>query len=317
MRILLADDDPSSLGMLDTYLKSQAHEVVKAADGMEALAALEADAQISLLITDWIMPGMNGLELCRQARQLLRPRYLPILLLTSRGQSQDLVDGLNAGADAFLRKPLDFAELEAYLRVMRRILDLETRLADQLQALTQTRDQLQEALLRIEQIAWKDELTQLPNRRNIMEKLEEEIHRAGRYHKGLSVFLLDIDYFKQVNDCHGHQAGDFVLRKCAEVLSGALRESDSIGRYGGEEFLGILPETSLEGAMAQANRFREQIENARFAVAPNVTLKITVSIGVTPYRTGCETLTALLSCADDALYQAKQSGRNRVCAKTD
>jgi two-component system chemotaxis response regulator CheY len=308
LKILVVDDDRLSRRIMEKNLASQGYKVITAEDGEKALEILTEDADISLVITDWNMPRMDGVELCRAARALKRSRYLPLILLTARGEKQDLIEGLNAGADAFISKPLNFAELQAHLKVSERIIDLEAKLEAKLH-------QLKEAHDRIEEIAHQDVLTKLANRRFIMELLDGEIARCKRYSTPLSAFILDIDHFKQVNDTYGHLSGDAVLRQLGTILSSAVRSSDHVGRYGGEEFLGFLPETDCQGAMVQAERIRKQVEDFIFEIEGNQKLKVTISIGVTSFIADKDTAETFLSRADEALYKAKQAGRNRVACQ--
>lgn len=308
LKILVVDDDRLSLRIMEKNLANKGYAVVTAENGVTAFERLEGDKDISLVITDWNMPLMDGVELCRKARVLKRSRYLPLILLTARGEKQDLIEGLNAGADAFISKPMDFSELQAHLKVSERIIDLEAKLADQFQKLKEAHD-------RIEEIAHKDELTNLANRRFIMELLDIEISRCKRYGNPLSAFILDIDHFKRVNDEHGHLSGDKVLRQIGSILSTTVRDTDRIGRFGGEEFLGFLPETDIQGAVIQAERLRCQVAECPFIVEEGKILQLTVSIGVAQYDISNDTIETFLSRADEALYQAKQSGRNKVNTK--
>ncbi len=308
LKILVVDDDRLSLRIMEKNLANKGYAVVTAENGVTAFEQLEGDKDISLVITDWNMPLMDGVELCRKARVLKRSRYLPLILLTARGEKQDLIEGLNAGADAFISKPMDFSELQAHLKVSERIIDLEAKLADQFQKLKEAHD-------RIEEIAHKDELTNLANRRFIMELLDKEISRCIRYGNPLSAFILDIDHFKRVNDEHGHLSGDKVLRQIGSILSTTVRDTDRVGRYGGEEFLGFLPETDIQGAVIQAERLRCQVAECPFIVEEGKILQLTVSIGVAQYDISNDTIETFLSRADEALYQAKQSGRNKVNTK--
>ncbi len=308
LKILVVDDDRLSLRIMEKNLANKGYAVVTAENGVTAFERLEGDKDISLVITDWNMPLMDGVELCRKARVLKRNRYLPLILLTARGEKQDLIEGLNAGADAFISKPMDFSELQAHLKVSERIIDLEAKLADQLQKLKEAHD-------RIEEIAHKDELTNLANRRFIMELLDKEISRCKRYGNPLSAFILDIDHFKRVNDEHGHLSGDKVLRLIGSILSTTVRDTDRVGRFGGEEFLGFLPETDIQGAVIQAERLRCQVAECPFIVEEEKILQLTVSIGVAQYDISNDTIETFLSRADEALYQAKQSGRNKVNTK--
>lgn len=305
MKILIIDDERTSLLILRRQLEKWGHEVVAASSGREGLDLLRHDGDISMLVTDWIMAGVDGLEVCREARRMHRKRFLPIMMLTALNDTQDLVQALNAGADAFLSKPINAAELQAELRVMERVLDLENRLAAQIRA-------LEEARAEIQQMAETDDLTRLPNRRSTLKRMRDEIKRAQRYRQPLSIVLLDLDHFKSVNDTHGHPAGDTVLKQTAQILQEAIRETDFFGRYGGEEFLGILAQTDLLGAGVIAERLRRAIEGASFAKGEGESLHMTASLGAATWRHGQDTEERLIGRADDALYRAKEAGRNQV-----
>jgi two-component system chemotaxis response regulator CheY len=305
MKILIVDDDRTSLLVLKRQLEKWDNEVISAVSAAEGLRLLEDDQQINLLITDWVMPEMTGLELCREARKLERPRFLPIMMLTALTDTQDLVQALNAGADAFLSKPINPMQLKAEIRVTERVLDLEVRLEAQIR-------QLEEAHVKIKAMAETDELTQLPNRRTVLQRLDEEISRAERYGHPLSIVLLDIDHFKDVNDTYGHPAGDTVLRQTAKKLSGAIRDTDLLGRYGGEEFLAVLAQTDLPGARKLAERIRTEIESHVFDLGNGTNLRKTVSLGASTWNHGSDSADELIARADAALYLAKEGGRNRV-----
>lgn len=314
MKVLIVDDDRMSLKLLEGYLTRNHYEVVTASNGVEALVLLEKDPDLLLMITDWLMPEMDGLELCRRARLLKRKRYLSIILLTSRDAKNDLIEGLNSGADSFLNKPLNFTEMQAYLNVANRLIDMESKLEAQLLELQKAHTALQDAHHKIEEIAAKDGLTGLLNRRALMTRFEEEWSRAQRYNKYLTIMLLDIDFFKSVNDLHGHLVGDKVLQECSRQMLNSCRLSDIIGRYGGEEFLIITPETNIEEGCVVAERIRQDLSNLTFSdVNSTPPLKITVSLGLTLCHHENDSITNALSRVDEALYQAKHEGRNRVC----
>lgn len=305
MKILIVDDERTSLMVLQRHLEKWDNEVVTASSGAEALELLRSDADIDLLITDWIMPEMDGLEVCHRARQMNRDGFLPIMMLTALSDTQDLIQALNAGADAFLSKPVNSMELKAEIRVMKRVLDLERRLEAQIQ-------ELQEARAKIEAMAETDELTGLPNRRCLIRRLDDEIKRAERYGQPLSILILDIDHFKSVNDSHGHQAGDAVLVEAANLLSSMSRETDFIGRYGGEEFLAVLGQTGLEGSRLMAERIREAMADHTFNLGNGKTISKTFSVGAATWHHGEDTDDRIIARADAALYEAKEGGRNRI-----
>jgi diguanylate cyclase (GGDEF)-like protein len=241
------------------------------------------------------MPGMDGVEICRRIRSAGREPYIYILLLTARNESQDLIEGMDAGADDYLTKPFNAHELRVRIRAGRRILDLQ-------EELLQAREALREQ-------ATHDALTGLLNRAAILAKLDDELARSARDGRPVSVLMMDLDRFKAVNDTHGHLAGDAVLREAASRLKSAARRYDSVGRYGGEEFLVVLPGCDAAAAAAQAERLREVMAGTPFR-ADSRPFAITCSIGL-----ACTSDCApefLVRDADDALYQAKGQGRNCV-----
>lgn len=296
MRILIADDDPVSRRLLTHSLEAWGYQVVTAADGCQAWQVLAAPDPPRLAILDWMMPEMTGPMLCRALRRARRQPYTYVLLLTGRAERQDVVEGMESGADDYLTKPFDAQELQVRLRAGRRILDLEAELVEAREAL---REQ-----------ATRDPLTSIWNRRAILEALNRELARAGREGTALSVIMADLDLFKCVNDQHGHLAGDAVLRETARRMSGCLRPYDYVGRYGGEEFLLVLPGLSSRTAAQLAERIRAVVAGEPMA-AGEVSVSQTMSLGVAVNLAGA-TPEDLIRSADAALYRAKQQGRNRV-----
>jgi diguanylate cyclase (GGDEF)-like protein len=269
-----------------------------ARDGNEAWKALEVADGPRLAILDWMMPGLNGVDVCRAVRAADREPYVYILLLTARTDSQDLVEGMEAGADDYLTKPFQAHELRVRLRAGRRVLELQEQLLAAREAL---RDQ-----------ATHDGLTGLLNRCSILEILGKELSRAVRASQPLSLLMVDLDRFKQVNDTHGHLAGDAVLREAAGRMQSTVRNYDSVGRYGGEEFLIVLPGCDGARARSQAERIREAVAAPQLS-AGSLKLTVTCSIGVASRLLPAEEdADALLREADLALYQAKDGGRNQV-----
>ena len=315
MKILVVDDDRLSRRIIERFLESLGYAVVTAENGAMALTILQQETDIAVVITDWMMPVMDGLELCRHARAFQWERYLNIILLTSRGEKEDLIEGLNAGADAFVSKPLNFAEIQAHLKVAERTLELEQKLSMQLDELILAHHQLQEAHAKIEEIARMDELTGLFNRRHIMQCLSAEFTRAKRYSSELSIFIIDLDHFKIINDSYGHPVGDQVLRETGRLLREAIRETDIMGRYGGEEFLGILPETGTKGAVILAERICQSFRSFQCPVSNDEHVQVTVSLGIASIQSEQQESDELLIQADQALYDAKKAGRNRVCTR--
>lgn len=308
MKILLTEQHSGPRRSLEKQLKEMGHEILAIGSEQEAYRILQEDDEISLLIIDWADGDTGGLELCGKARGLKRERFLPILMVSSRSEKRHLIDALNAGADAFVSKPINMEELRAQIQVLGRVLDLEAHLAREIR-------NIQAAYKTIQEMAETDELTGMPNRRSTMRRLESEIARAERYGVPLSIVILDLDHFKDVNDTYGHPAGDAVLQKTARLLEQTSRDSDFIGRFGGEEFLGILPQTGLEGAFRGAERIRAAVESQEFRTDRATRLSLTVSLGIATWKIGADDVRAILARADKALYRAKAEGRNRVEAE--
>ena len=270
--------------------------MVAVSDGHGALASLLSPDGPRLAILDWMMPGADGLDVCRTLRRRTAP-YVYVILLTARDRHEDMVAGLDAEADDFLTKPFDKIELRARLRSGERVLDLQERLL-------KAQDALREQ-------ATHDHLTGLWNRGEILAELDREAARAAREHRPLAVVMADIDHFKRINDTYGHQAGDAVLRQTAERMRSVMRNYDSIGRYGGEEFLFVLPGCDVTEARQVAERARALVHGAPHH-AGDLDLQVSISLGVACTGNGSVEPTALIKAADDALYRAKAKGRNCV-----
>ena len=298
MRILLAEDEPVSRHLLQVCLTGWGYEIVVVADGTEAWQQLERGDGPSIAIIDWMMPGMDGLEICRRVRAQAREPYVYVLLLTERHQQDDVVAGLKSGADDFMTKPFDERELRARLRVGERIVQLQTELVAAREAMRS--------------FAVFDALTGLPNRTAILQTLAKELNRTRRERAPLSVGLVDIDHFKQINDTYGHLAGDAVLRQAAVRLQAPLRSYEAVGRWGGEEFLIILPGCDAQVAHLVTDRVRSAVAGEPLLIE-GASVSITCSVGL---ATTCEGRIVqpleLVSAADLALYRAKANGRNRV-----
>jgi len=298
MSVLAAEDNPVFQSMLRNLLVKWGYDVLTARDGDEAWRQLEAENAPRMAILDWMMPGMDGVEVCRRIRCAGREPYQYILLLTSRTESQDLVEGMEAGADDYLTKPLNAQELRVRLRAGRRILELQ-------EELMLAREALREQ-------ATHDGMTGLLNRTAVLEALEKEADRAAREGRPLSMLIADFDFFKRINDTHGHLAGDAVLREGARRMKAVVRSYDALGRYGGEEFLMVMPGCDSAAARAQACRLREAFAAAPFVVG-SVSLRMTCSVGVsTTAHPSALQVGALIRDADLALYKAKRGGRDRV-----
>jgi len=298
MRVLAAEDNPVFQSMLRNMLTKWGYEAVGACDGNEAWRILQADDAPRMAILDWMMPGMDGVEVCRRVRSTGREPYQYILLLTGRTESQDLVDGMEAGADDYLTKPFVAQELRVRLRAGRRILDLQ-------EELVLAREALREQ-------ATHDGMTGLLNRTAVLQALDNEAARAQREGHPLALLIADFDHFKAVNDTYGHLAGDAVIREGARRMKSVVRRYDALGRYGGEEFLMVLPGCDAVAAHAQGNRLRAAIAAEPFEVA-GAFLRVTCSVGVASRLNPAITeVDALIREADLALYQAKDGGRDRV-----
>ena len=297
MKILIAEDDPVSRRLIEACLTRWGYEVVSIASGGEAWKILQRDDAPRLAILDWMMPEMDGPSVCRAVRARAAEPYTYILMLTSKTGQSDVIAGLAAGADDYVTKPFDAHELEVRLRAGRRILDLQSDLI-------KARDALQEQ-------ATHDSMTGLWNRGAIMDHLRKELSRSDRAGVPMGVLMADIDRFKSINDTKGHLIGDFVLREVAWRMNSAIRPYDAIGRYGGEEFLVIVPGSNAEGTLKVAERLRAAVGSTEI-VTPDGALKVTISVGAAVSDPGGEgSPEALLHAADEALYRAKNAGRDR------
>jgi two-component system, cell cycle response regulator len=299
--ILLAEDDPVTRMLMTRFLKKAGYEVDAVANGSDALDRM-TQRYYPMLVTDWEMPEMDGVTLCTAVRNLQLDGYVYALLLTARDAKEHIIAGLEAGADDYLIKPVHEPELIARLNTGRRILNLE--------------HSLRAANQRNRILSITDALTGTFNRRYLMEQLPREVERCRRYAYPLSVLMCDIDHFKQINDAHGHAAGDDVLQQFAARAQRSIRSnSDWVSRYGGEEFLIVLPETSHEGAVAVAEKIRTLVAATPFATRGG-DARVTASFGVASTGPSGPDLTlkvdALIRLADECLYRSKQAGRDRT-----
>lgn len=299
-KVLIADDDPVSRKLIERSLTRAGYLVSSAKNGREAMELLQ-EKFYPIVITDWMMPEMSGKDLCQAIRAHEFPGYIYVMMLTALDTKDDIIVGLQAGADDYLTKPFNQAELMARLSTARRILDLEGSLR-----------RANEAIL---VLSVTDPLTGVFNRGYMNTRLPDEILRAFRYDRPLSVVMCDIDHFKRVNDTFGHQAGDAVLQHFATGLGQIVRANiDWVARYGGEEFVVVLPETTLDGASFAAERLRKHVEGLVISHEGRE-IRITASFGVAGRdRTSGANLRpeTLIGDADSCLYRAKNEGRNRV-----
>jgi two-component system, cell cycle response regulator len=286
---LVADDDPATLRLIARIAANAGYRIVQANDGREALDRILSDCP-DLLITDWDMPGLDGIQLCREIRRSDLPFYVYVLLLTAKSRSEEMVQALDAGADDFISKPINPAVLLARLKAGARIVVAERRLRH---------------------LGESDSLTGVLNRRAFHERFAAEWDRATRYQHPPSCVMIDLDFFKKLNDTYGHAAGDAVLQAIVSLLESHRRTSDVLARYGGEEFCLLLPETDEAGAAAWAERVRLAIAEARIPFS-NKPLSVAASLGVATRLADTPSPEALIALADQALLVAKELGRNRV-----
>jgi diguanylate cyclase (GGDEF)-like protein len=303
-RILVVDDHEDNVELLRARLEAWGYRVDAAHDGREALERVHA-APPDLILLDVMMPSLDGNEVARRIKQNPSLPFIPIIMQTALDSTESKVEGLEAGADDYITKPIEFAELKARLRSMLRIKRLQEELEER-------ERQLLEANERLKHMSRTDSLTGLDNRRYFEQQLDLMFAHSQRLSEPLSCVMCDLDRFKSVNDEHGHHAGDAVLKQFAAILKREAREIDRVGRYGGEEFIVLLPGTVLDASVTFAERVRKQVENHTF-VFDGGTIRRTASFGVAgwphPRVTHCD---ALVRAADDALYVAKETGRNRV-----
>jgi diguanylate cyclase (GGDEF)-like protein len=292
--ILIIDDARGSREALVEMVEALGYTAVASDNPLEGLR-LVGEVKPSLVLLDVVMPRIDGYKIAAAIKA--QPRYVPVILLTALNDVESKRRGQAAGADDFLSKPVAQLELQIRIAAMLRIKSLT--------------DALDAANRRLSELADIDGLTQVPNRRRIEEWLHSEFERAKRYRRPMAVQLLDIDHFKRVNDTHGHAVGDAVLRTVAQALAATVRQSDHVGRWGGEEFLVVAPEVDRAGAVALGERLRRRVELETVAVEGGV--GATVSIGAVAWDGRAETTAAaLVKSADEALYEAKAAGRNRV-----
>jgi two-component system cell cycle response regulator len=290
MKILVVEDDPIQRRVIRGHLQRLGYDVREVADGEQAWRLLQEE-NLPIVITDWLMPTLDGLSLIKRIRHAGLPSYIYMILLTSKDEQTDIVAGLDAGADDYLCKPFDTSELRARVAIGARIVDLETQLRT-------ARD--------------TDSLTGLRNRRALT-AAENMLVRSGRTTSPLSVVMIDVDHFKKINDHYGHQVGDQALRLIATTITHTIRPNDLASRWGGEEMLVLMPETTHEQAAAVAEQIRAAIEAKALDLDTGAKLRLSASLGVasSDFERECS-FDRLVQMADIALYEAKQAGRNQV-----
>ncbi|MFZ5687689.1 MAG: GGDEF domain-containing protein [Bacillota bacterium] len=296
MKILVAEDSKYYRKILVDTLRAWKYDVVIASDGIEALEIIKQEDGPRLAIINWIMPGLDGLELCRKVRAWEKEGYVYLILLTANAGKENIVKGLEAGADDYIIKPFDEEVLKCRLKIGERIINLENE---------------------IRRLANLDHLTGVLNRRAFMERLDSEIARCQRIKIPLALIMSDLDNFKSINDNYGHQTGDEVLRMVAGKTKNLVRKYDFIGRYGGEEFVICTPGASLLTAKEIAERLRREIEESVIPVEKGACyIKVTASFGISFLEGDSSTdIDSLIKRADDALYLAKKQGKNQIVIK--
>ena len=307
MKILVAEDDAFSSTLIVEALHRLGYKVAVVADGLEAEQVLRKDREIRLVISDWIMPGLDGPDLCRLIRDRGGPFYTYFILITSRTGMEARLEGYRSGVDDFLSKPLHLDELMARVEIARRILEMQEELVRRSAELEALKHELELRNARLADMAITDALTGLRNRRHFHRLFERSFLVSAESGLPMTVILLDVDNFKRYNDTFGHPAGDEVLVGVADELRNNVRDRDLVARYGGEEFVVLLPKASEEEGLALAERLRRCIAEHPWSFSP-----ITASFGVATIGSTSPTPTALLNQADRALYASKQKGRNRV-----
>jgi diguanylate cyclase (GGDEF)-like protein len=301
-KILLVEDDKLQAKTTKEYLEKAGHEIVWVENGMSAIKSAKTQS-FDLIVLDLVLPDMGGNEVCRWLKNTKDTKDIPIIILSAKGSTKEKVVGLEAGADDYLPKPYDPSELKARIYACLRTKVLQDELKKKNQ-------QLEEVLLQMETLAMTDQLTGLFNRRYFISVIEKEFSRTIRYKHPISCLMIDIDHFKRINDEYGHHAGDQVLIEISQVMTNCLRKSDTMARWGGEEFIMLLPETTKENAAQVASRILTSVSTYKFSTLPG---QVTVSLGLAGMpEPEIDTSEKFIAAADRALYEAKNKGRNRL-----
>lgn len=307
MIVLVADDDVTSLRLLEKATRDLGYEVITAADGLAAWSAIRRQ-DVRMVVADWEMPGMSGLSLCRRVRAGVLGRYVYMVLLTSKTDKSEIIEGMEAGADDYLTKPFNRAELSARLRVGSRIVDLELDLSAKTMM-------LEDLNTRLERTALTDPLLGIGNRRGLYEVLEKLKTTHAACESGFALIMCDVDNFKSYNDAYGHIAGDKTLIEICAAMKGRMRDQNGLYRYGGEEIVAFLPAAAPEEAVRVAERCCRAVEALAIPHRASPSGTVTISCGVSACLgkcKGCRGWEAIISEADEALYRAKAAGKNRV-----
>lgn len=311
LRLLVVDDDPSILSLLESLLSEAGYQVFTAADGKQGLERA-MDCRPQLILADWMMPQMDGLQFCRTLRNIKVGRGLYFVLLTAVTEESRLVEAFEAGIDDYVPKPLNPKLLLARLRAGERVIGLQNEIESDREEIRRFAAELAMTNRRLQEVALLDPLTGIPNRRYAMDRIQQEWSAAERSARPLACMLIDVDHFKRINDTHGHDVGDVMLKRVAEVLKHTARVQDVICRIGGEEFLVISPDTDSAAAAQCAERLRHAVQSMRLPLG-NVTLQASISVGIAAMDASMRGPDSMIKAADQAVYAAKQAGRNRAC----
>ncbi len=300
-RIVLIDDDPAIVRLLVKVLGTNGIEVIPSSTGAEGLELIDR-REWDLCLLDRGLPDFDGIEICRHIKAEARFDTRQVIMLTGYNSVADRVEALNLGADDYITKPFHPTELLARVNASRRVVEMQQQLVDMARQL--------------EELSARDDLTGIFNRRYFGATLDRTFDHCHRYQRPLSVALIDVDRFKHINDSFGHQTGDVVLAEVAKRFSGSVRSSDCLARFGGEEFVVLLPETQLEDAMSFGEKLRAAIASTPVPIADDRALPVTVSVGTASLaHTQFNSPSEMIAAADQALYRAKRNGRNRVEAE--
>lgn len=289
--VLIVEDSSVNSRLCEKLLNKKGFATVVCSDAEKAIKYINIESP-DLILLDIVMPGIDGYEFCSLIKNNLKIKDTPIIFLSAMDDEKSIIKGFECGGVDFVTKPFRHQELLARIR---------------------THVELKQAKEKLLRMATTDELTCLANRRHFMERLHEEYERSRRNESEFTMLMIDIDYFKNINDTYGHQAGDIVLRRLSDTMKNNLRLSDILGRIGGEEFAILLPDTEIREGMAIAERLRKKIENLGIPYNGSV-LHITISIGASPSFNDDTGIDSILQRSDSALYKAKGMGRNQSCS---
>ena len=311
--VFIVDDVPINIQVLSTILSEEKYNIAVATNGEQALKMIR-DVDPDIVLLDIMMPGIDGFEVCKELKSCQETLGIPIIFLTARTDTEDIINGFHHGAVDFVTKPFNTTELKARVRThieLKRsrdlIVEMNKRLLSEIEEKERMAKDRERLVKELEKMAITDSMTALYNHRHSIELLKKEIAEAKRYSQPLSLLMLDIDHFKSVNDTYGHPDGDTVLIEVSATIKELLRDSDHAGRYGGEEFIVVLPHTATKEAHITAERIRKNVEAIKWDIEG---LRITISAGVATFDN--ETPSDLIKKADHLLYQAKNNGRNQV-----